>query len=154
MNLIDVKNKKRVKAQIKRYNPVKDEFNRVVHNYSFNWVKEKSNEVFCLKNTITNEIIGLMSLSDIKPELRLQINLIESSIPNRGKNKTIKNIPHCLISYAAKQSFALGYDGFVSLYPKSELIQYYISEYGFERIGTQLAIYGRTSFELIQKYLK
>jgi len=154
VNLIDVKTKKPLKGKIKRYIPSKLEFSRIEDDYGFNWVNEKNNEVFCLISIYNSEIVGLMSLSDIRTELRVQINLIESSIPNRGKNKKVKNIPHCLISYAAKLSFALGYDGFVSLYPKSELIQYYISEYGFERIGNQLAIYGQSSFQLIRKYLK
>jgi len=112
-----------------------------------------SKEVFSLTTRNDYRIVGLMSLTIINEEYRIHVNLIESSINNRGNIKRLKNIPHCLISFAAKQSFALGFDGFVSLYPKTELIKYYINEYGFEKIGSQLAIYGQTSYELIQKYL-
>ena len=99
------------------------------------------------------KIAKFIKYINIPEEYRLHINLLEASIPNRGKTKQIKNIPHCLISYACKQAFALGYDGFVSLYPKTKLIHYYRREYGFQQFGRQLAIYGKESFKLIKEYL-
>ena len=153
MNLIDAKSGEQIRGKIELFMPSKIESAKIKDLFSFNWDKEKAEEVFSLTRIDHNEVVGLMSTTNIIDELRVQINLIESSILNRGKGKIVKNIPHCLISFAAKQSFALGYDGFVSLYPKTELIDYYKNEYGFDNVGNQLAIYGKTSFELIQKYL-
>lgn len=154
MRILEVSTKKKVKAEIKKFNQSLSELETLQTDFSFNWELEINKEIYSLNITYENKIVGLMSLRNIKGELRIHIDLIESSITNRGKDKIFKYIPHCLIAYAAKQSFALGYDGFVSLYPKTELIQYYKNEYGFEQFGSQLAIYGQTSFELIQKFLK
>lgn len=154
MRIVEVNTKKEIKAEIRRLNPSAVELETIKADFSFNWNLENDKEIFSLNISQENKIVGLMSLRNIKEELRIHIDLIESSLTNRGKDKRFRNIPHCLISYAAKQSFALGYDGFVSLYPKTELIRYYKSEYGFEQFGSQLAIYGQTSIELIQKFLK
>ena len=151
MNLIEVNTNRNVKAKIRR---LRDTVAiEIEANFSFNWELEESNELFNLTQSVGNEIIGLISITTIAEELRIHINLIESSIHNRGESKIIKNIAHCLISYACKQSFALGYDGFVSLYPKTELIDYYINEFGFEQFGRHLAVYGKNSYVLINKYL-
>ena len=94
----------------------------------------------------------MISLIDISKELRIHINLIESSKIHRGKQKKIKNIPGSLISYACKIAFEKGYDGFVSLTPKTKLINYYAS-YGFVQVGTQMAIFLEASKLLILKYI-
>lgn len=154
MQIVEVKTKKKVKVEINRLVQPLTDLETINTDFSFNWALEKKNEISGLSTLNDGRIIGLMSLRNIKEELRIHIELIESSLPNRGKDKRFRNIPHCLISYAAKQSFALGYDGFVSLYPKTELIKYYKNEYGFEQFGSQLAIYGQTSYELVQKFLK
>lgn len=51
------------------------------------------------------------------------------------------------------QSFNQGYKGFVSLTPKTRLIDYYIQQYGFFQYGRNLAIEGEASMNLIKKYL-
>ena len=93
-----------------------------------------------------------MSIIDVPEELRIHINLIESSKIHRGENKSIKHIPGCLISFACRSAFIKGYGGFVSLKSKTKLKEYYRNSYGFIEMGTQMAIYNEASNLLIEKY--
>lgn len=153
MKLLKAKTGVNVKAKISSLNSLKGIKREIGANFSFDWELELLNEVFKVENIEDKEIIGLMSIVDISEEYRIHINLLESSIPNRGKGKKIENIAHSLIAFACKQSFLLGYDGFVSLYPKTELIEHYMKEYKFEQFGKYLAIYGSASYNLIKEYL-
>lgn len=153
MNLIDVKSDKGLSGQISQIENSKGFKRELKKNFSFDWEKEFVNEVYRIYLPKEKSIIGLMAISNIQEEYRIHINLIESSITNRGKNKRTKNIPQCLISYACKLAFGFGYDGFVSLYPKTSLIEYYVNEYGFQQFGRHLSIYGDNSFKLIKQYL-
>jgi hypothetical protein len=78
---------------------------------------------------------------------------VESSNDNKGKEKKIDRIAGCLLAFAAKLAFEKGYLGFVSLIPKTELIELYVKKYGFIAYGNQLAIEKQASINLIDKYL-
>lgn len=121
-------------------------------NFTFDWSKEVNAKVYKITVKHRKEILGLISLVGISRELRIHINLIESNKLHRGKDKKIKNIPGSLISYACKIAFEQGYDGFVSLVPKTELVDYYRS-YGFVELGNQMAIFLESSRLLILKYI-
>jgi hypothetical protein len=60
----------------------------------------------------------------------------------------------CLIAWACRLAFIKGYYGFVSLIPKTRLIEHYKNAYGFEQFGRQLAVDAEQSHSLIKKYLK
>lgn len=72
-------------------------------------------------------------------EFRVQVNLIENSSDNKGRDKEIDRIAGCLLAFAVQVAFENGYAGFTSLVPKTELIELYVSKYGFKRYGRQLA---------------
>lgn len=132
-------------AQIKRNN-----------QFSFDWHVEQSNHVFKLVSIDDDDdekILGLLSLIDYPQELRIHINLVESSKENIGKDKKIDGIAGCLLAFAAQVAFEKGYHGFASLVPKTVLIKLYVEKYGFTQYGRQLAIEGRSAIRLIQKYL-
>ena len=95
-----------------------------------------------------------MSVLDVGEELRIEVHLIEVSKENRGKNKLIEGVAGCLIAYACNLSFEKGYQGFVSLVPKSVLIHHYVEKYGFKQFGRQLALDYYEAVALINKYLK
>lgn len=97
--------------------------------------------------------LGLMALADYPKEARIHIHLIETVKQQRGQYKTVRPIAACLIAYAVKIAFLKGYGGFVSLLPKTQLLDYYISQYGFAPYGRHLAIEGNTAYTLILKYL-
>ena len=123
--------------------------------FEFDWNKEKRNNVFKMVklDNEDGEILGLISIIDVPKELRIHINLVENSKDNRGKQKKMDGIAGCLLAFAAQISFEKGYLGFTSLVPKTSLIKLYVEKYGFSQYGMQLAIEGKASINLIQKYL-
>lgn len=122
--------------------------------FEFDWRKErikyKVYKIFRIEDK--EQILGLISMIDIPQELRVQINLIELSKQNVGKDKTYGRIAGCLLAYACERSFEQSFGGFVSLIPKTKLIDHYCSEYGFRRFGRELALDYEESLALIQTY--
>lgn len=124
--------------------------------FEFDWKLEKKKDHDVYKIYLLDQkdgILGLLALKDIKKELRIHINLIEISKKNRGKNKKFDRIAGSLIAYACQLSFDKSYDGFVSLTPKTKLIDHYCKNYGFEQFGRQLGLGYEASIYLIKKYL-
>lgn len=118
----------------------------------FDWKEEKKYYIVKIRLIGHEEILGLMSLIDRPDELRIHVNLIESTKENIGRKKKIGGIAGCLLAFATQYAFEKGYQGFVSLVPKTELIGSYVRKYGFTQFGRQLAIDGRAAIALIKKY--
>lgn len=121
--------------------------------FGFKWIKEKKQIVHKIRLSVEKQILGLLSIEDIPKELRLHIRLIEVNSNDIGRQKEYENIAGCLIAFTCKQSFKKNYDGFVSLYSKTELKRLYIEKYGFEELGMNLYTELSNSEELIKKYL-
>jgi len=122
--------------------------------FEFNWNQEKSNYIFKIVSVADKKLIlGLISLMDISEEIRIHVNLLETSKENRGQDKKIDRIAGCLLAFACQIAFEKGYMGFTSLVPKTLLIPLYVKKYGFSQYGRQLAIEGREAINLIEKYL-
>ncbi len=122
--------------------------------FSFDWETEKEYEVYKIYLlSDENTILGLMSLIDMPEEYRIHLNLLEVSQPHQGKDKAVDLIAGCLIAFAAEIAIKRGYYGFVSLQPKTLLIDHYQSKYGFRQYGRYLGIEGAVSQTLINKYL-
>lgn len=154
MKLINKQNGELLQGQIEQLDKNQIEGLLGYKNFTFDWSIEKNNDVYKIYLKDEDEILGLISIIDIPNEFRIYINLIESAISHRGKQKTILNIPGCLIAFACKMAFLKGYDGFVSLTPKTLLRKYYSETYGFIPMGTQMAIFGKEAYMIIQKYLE
>lgn len=144
--------------------PLKSVIERVVESdylmvkdsgqFFFNWKEEKKNEVYKIYLVGRDkEILGMMSLIDRPDEYRIHLNLIEIRENQQGKNKTIEKIAGSLIAFACQLAFARGYFGFVSLKPKSKLIDLYQDKYGFRQYGRLLGVEQNLSNALIKKYL-
>lgn len=153
MKLIDTKTGEKLDASIEKL--IKSAIKKLKGNkkFTFDWPLEVENNVYKINLIEEDEILGLVSLIDYPEELRLHINLIESSKAYRGKKKLLDYIPGCLIAFTCQLSFEKGYEGFVSLVPKTELIKYYNQKYGFEQMGGQMAVYYEISNSIIEKYL-
>lgn len=122
--------------------------------FSFDWETEKRYEVYMVYLlSDDNTILGLMSLIDIPGEHRIHLNLLEVSKPYQGKDKELDFIAGCLIAFAAEIAIKRGYYGFVSLEPKTQLIDHYQNKYGFRQYGRYLGIEGPASQTLVNKYL-
>lgn len=122
--------------------------------FSFDWSTEREYEVYKIYvREDDRNILGIMSLIDRPDEYRMHLNLLEVSLSNQGRQKKIGKIAGCLIAFAVEQAFKRGYYGFVSLEPKTRLIDHYHSHYGFIRYGRYLGIEGQAAQLLIEKYL-
>ena len=151
MNLIETLTGDKLEAEIVSMSKIElRKFEKHEH-FIFDWSTESVNDVFKVKLKEGDEVLGMVSVIDIPGELRMHINLIEASKKYRGKNKPIQNIVGCLIAYVCKMSFKNGYEGFVSLTPKTKLVNYY-KNYGFRPVGNQMAVFYEISNSIIQKY--
>lgn len=123
-------------------------------DFEFAWRKEQENEVYKIY-LLDNErdILGVMSLIDVPEEYRIHLNLIEVNKKQQGKTKEIDFVAGCLIAFAADIAFQRGYFGFVSLHPKTQLIEVYKKKYGFRQYGRFMGIEQVASDQLITKYL-
>jgi hypothetical protein len=121
--------------------------------FVFDWSLEKDNDVYkiCLKADDT-KILGLLSMTEHPDELRIHINLLEVTKENVGRNKKLDYIAGCLIAFACVSAFKRGYEGLVSLLPKTELIEMYQSKYGFRQYGRLLALEHEYSKQVIDQY--
>lgn len=122
--------------------------------FTFDWMKEKGTAVFWIRLKNEEIPLGIISIEDIPRELRIFIRLLEVSRENTGRNKMYEGIAGCLIAFACTIAFQKDYDGFVSLIPKSELINHYKNKYGFREFGTHLFLEGERSDFLIKQYLE
>lgn len=122
--------------------------------FNFDWELEKEYEVYKIYLIDKDDnILGLMSLIDYPSEYRIHLSLIEVGKTNQGKSKKIDNITGCLIAFACEEAFVRNYDGFVSLQPKTQLIELYQEKYGFHQYGKLLCVEQASAKVLIKKYL-
>ena len=98
-----------------------------------------------------DDVLGVVSLIDVQEELRIHLNLIEVSRTHVGRKKKLDNIAGCLIAFACSIAFKRNYGGFVSLLPKTELIDLYQDKYGFRQYGRLLAVEFDSSKLLVDK---
>lgn len=119
----------------------------------FNWKEKIDQTVYKLQIQGTDEILGLMSIVDIKKESRIEIRLLAVSTENRGTAKIYEHIIGDLIAFASKHSLRLyGELACVSLIPKTEIVQHYIDKYSMFEAGVSLCLDGRELINLINTY--
>lgn len=121
--------------------------------FKFNWKKEKKYLVHKITLKLEKEVLGLVSIEDVPKELRLFIRLIEVSKKHRGRKKVYDHVAGSLIAFTCNLAFQKDYNGFVSLIPKTELVNHYKSKYGFKEFGSHLYLELEKSENLIKKYL-
>lgn len=150
MFVIDVKSNKRTKVSVEQVNI---DQKKVFQNFDFEWGDEKNYEVYKLTVNFSGEVLGLMSLDRNFAEQRIEIRLLELSSINIGTTRKYTRIAGILIAFACKESFLSGFYGFVSLIPKTKLIDHYKSVYGFVPYGKHLVVELQSSEKLMHKYL-
>lgn len=121
--------------------------------YFFDWRQERMFEIYQLRILGSKEILGLVSLERIPSEWRVHIRLLTVSSENRGKDKIYDRIAGNLITFAAKIAVSEYAElACVSLRPKSQIAQHYISKYKMTRTGLTLSIEVPEILELINLY--
>lgn len=153
MHLIRLSNNTRQKAVIEQASLADLKRADKSERFAFNWEAECDKMVYKLALESPDEVVGLIAMEDIPHELRIDINVLEASIENVGGDKMYEGIAGCLIAYACRLAFLKGYGGFVSLTPKTALIEHYKSIYGFMEMGRKLFVEDGYSKALIEKYL-
>lgn len=125
--------------------------------WSFDWKKEAkfANRIVYKLATLENPnvIQGLISLSDLGDHVF--VNLIESAVFNRGKDRLYEGVAGNLFAFACQQSIEKGYDGFVVMEAKTKLIAYYRDAFGAQRMGNSLRMFldERVAEKLINYFL-
>lgn len=100
-----------------------------------------------------NIVQGLISLEDRNDHLFL--HLIESAPFNFGKPKLYEGVPGNLVAFACKESKDKGYEGFVSFFAKTKLIEHYEKILGAVHVGGhRMVIYTVAAEKLINQYFK
>jgi len=123
--------------------------------YSFSWKELKQTvRVYQLQIAGEEDILGVMGVTDVPLEKRIEIKLLASSVENIGKGKTYEGIPGCLIAHACRLA-KMGYGELacVSLIPKTALKLHYIKKYMMTDAGWQLYLEGKPLNDIIIKYL-
>ncbi|MGF6850227.1 hypothetical protein QFZ51_005462 [Chitinophaga sp. W3I9] len=108
--------------------------------FDFDWEREVEIETYKITFINDDYILGLMSVQINSSERRCEIRLLELSRENRGDFKVYDRLAGCLIAFACKLSFKEGFNGFVSLIPKTVLISHYMRKYFFSPMGAQLYV--------------
>lgn len=129
----------------------------------FDWSEYQGQEVYNLRLKADETILGLICLIDHTDEATnaIEIELLEVSDENIGAAKKLDNIGGCLIAFACRESFKRGHDGCIFLTPKTKLLDYYPSKYGFHYMPLKtvarpeglMILYEDGSRKLIRKYL-
>jgi hypothetical protein len=122
--------------------------------WRFDWSGEgRTREVFKLIDPATPEaILGLLALNRCKKYV--EVTLLESHPEHVGRTKRFGGIAGSLLAFAARLSFELGGEGFISILAKTELIEHYRDTYGFQRVGNSqgMILAPRDAARLIERY--
>jgi len=134
----------------------KGDFNKLtVKRYSFNWKKLKDGfTIYKLCLMDDEDILGVIALINYPAEERTEIKLLAVSVENKGKDKRYERIAGCLLAFAGREAMRK-YDKYpcLSLIPKTELKQHYISKYGMVDGGWQLFLEDMQLIHVINEYL-
>lgn len=123
--------------------------------WQFDWIyeyKQPEREVYKLTIVNNQQIIqGLISL-EIKSD-HVYIHLVENASFNKGKTKMYAGVLGNLVAFACKLSFQRGYEGNVSFFSKTQLVQHYIDSLGAMHVGGRIMIIDTiAALKLIDKY--
>ncbi len=125
------------------------------NGWLFDWkIEFKQPEKDVYKLTIVNNqsvIQGLISV-EIKSD-HVYLHLVESAPFNKGNTKVYAGVPGNLVAFACKLSFQRGYDGNVSFFSKTQLVQHYVETLGAIHFGGRIMIIDKNAaLKLINKY--
>lgn len=129
--------------------------------FDFDWRKYKGEEVYKLCIDGFDEILGLMRVIDHPEPLYdyLEIDVIEISKDNQGKDSGLGRIGGCLLGYASLLSEQYGHEGFLGLIAKNKKASLFHKKYGFQYIGSMAVLGERmisdtaNSIELVKEYI-
>jgi hypothetical protein len=153
MNITEVSGQKAIPVIVQRVEP--SDFKAITKKqFFFRWDQLKGKaDLYKLTFEDSPVILGLIALVDVRSEYRVEIKLIAVSKENSGRLKKYEGIAGCLITYAAKEALRK-YNRLacISLTPKTEIRQHYITKYGMKTAGQQVYAEYEVLGELIKLY--
>ncbi len=154
MYIIETESGVRQEVDIELVSQEDFEIIRKLGKFNFDWDEFQGDAVYKLVPIGSNDMAGLMALVDHPDQLDrfTEIKLLESAAENIGAEKKFDRVAGTLISFACKEAFKQGYDGWVFLIPKSKLVPHYIEKYRFHAMGRGLALDTDASAQLIAEY--
>lgn len=134
------------------------EFLNTIHKkngWKFNWKKEavqKDRNIFKLiLKYKSNHLLGLISIE--KKDDHIHIHLVENSPENIGKSKRFAGVAGNLFAYACKESFKNGFEGVVSFYAKTQIIEHYSLTLNASLVSqNKMVITEKNAYLLFRKY--
>ncbi|MHA4739847.1 N-acetyltransferase [Dyadobacter sp. MSC1_007] len=141
-----------VNARISRLNKTEIAAINKSKRFHFNWNREIPYHVYQLKADGSNAVLGLISLDNRPRDYAIEIRLLANSKENIGDGKVYDGIAGCLIAFACREAFKSGYDGFVCLKPKTDLIRHYQEKYGFLATNMYLITEKENSLTITERY--
>lgn len=149
-----------VQTSMERVSPERSEF----PDWEFDWSRPErfGYEVFALKADGDDRIQGMIALKPVPYNYAVHVELAESAPHNnmhllrkQGKAKEYDGVGAHLFAEACRQSYDLGYGGFVYFRAKTDLISHYQTELGARLINPQervMAIDEAAAIKLIKRY--
>lgn len=121
--------------------------------YFFNWKTEQDYEVYKLQIINSKDVLGLISIERISQEWRIHIRLLTVSRENKGHEKEYDKITGNLLAFVAKIAIQeYGELACVSLRPKSQITEHYITHYNMSITGMTLSIEVPEIIDLVNTY--
>jgi len=126
-------------------------------DWQFDWIQElgsNDREVYALTTLEEPSIIqGLISISDGHDHIFM--NLLEAADFNKGSSKQYDGVAGNLVAFACHRSFQCGYNGVVSFFSKTKLVEYYEKFIGAKRIaGIRMFIDTDVALRYVNQYHK
>jgi len=121
--------------------------------YFFNWKTEQDQELYKLRIIESKDILGLISIERISKEWRIHIRLLTVSKENKGQEKEYDRITGNLIAFVAKIALReYGELACVSLRPKTQIAEHYMTHYNMNITGMTLSIEVPEIIDLVNSY--
>lgn len=125
------------------------------NGWKFNWkIEARLNNRNIFKLTLHSKISVLLGLICIETkEDHVHIHLVENSPENVGRAKVYQGIGGNLFAFACKESYEKGFDGVVSFYAKTQLIEHYSVTLGAMLFSNnKMVIPEKNAYLLVCKY--
>ena len=125
------------------------------NGWKFNWKKEaKLDTRNIFKLTLLSKKYILLGLICIETkEDHVHIHLVENSPENVGSAKIYQGIGGNLFAFACKESYEKGFNGVVSFYAKTQLIEHYSVTLGAMLFSNnKMVISEKNAYLLVCKY--
>ena len=120
------------------YSPANKTELSALKGWNFNWLDESLKDSTIYKLTIewSDEIQGLVALTDFHRNSAIYVNLAESAPHNIGKKKRYNGVGGHLFAIAVKKSVECGYGGYIFMDAKNiELAKHYKQTLGATFLG-------------------